>query len=507
MRYARAVVIGVALGLTGLLLDTPGGDSVPPEDSNINEETVDESVPTTKAVSVDDRVCSPAQEPIIELASEASIVQGLVEWLDCVDHVTLVDGSMVGALETALAVATHHKGSLLVFDPLDTSNAKAALDKVKPESVTLVGREIPDFDKFDPEIVEVSLVAPGIPDVVEGSGRLLLVSPEAGLSVKAVVAAAARVTGFAMVAPESLDPRGWDSEARSVVSTVDVVTPIGFDPDEDFDWQIEVAKRGLEVPGGGQLVFADRRVVALYGHPQIRALGVMGEQGPEEAAEMAREYADAYTEDGLAAIPAFEIIATIASAEPTNDNDYSMETSIDVIRPWVELAQQQGMHVILDLQPGRTDYLTQAKIYEELLKYPHVGLALDPEWRLEPDQLHLRQIGSVDAEEINQVVDWLSAMVRDEALPQKIFLLHQFNLGMITNRSEIRVPSELAVVIQMDGQGPLPTKFGTYRVIVRTGENPGWEWGWKNFIDEDTPMALPGQVLELDPLPVFISFQ
>ena len=40
------------------------------------------------------------------------------------------------------------------------------------------------------------------------------------------------------------------------------------------------------------------------------------------------------------------------------------------------------MYVVLDLQPGRTDFLTQAKRYEPLLALPHVGLALDPEWRL-----------------------------------------------------------------------------------------------------------------------------
>ncbi len=34
-----------------------------------------------------------------------------------------------------------------------------------------------------------------------------------------------------------------------------------------------------------------------------------------------------------------------------------------------------------------------------------------------------------------------------------------------------------------------------------------YEWGWKNFYDEDSPMATPEQVLELSPNPVFVSFQ
>ena len=81
---------------------------------------------------------------------------------------------------------------------------------------------------------------------------------------------------------------------------------------------------------------------------------------------------------------------------------------------------QNGVYVILDLQPGRTDFLTQAKRYEEFLRLPHVGLALDSEWRLEPNQVHLRQIGSVDAAEINTVVDWLAALVREDEPAAKV---------------------------------------------------------------------------------------
>ena len=102
--------------------------------------------------------------------------------------------------------------------------------------------------------------------------------------------------------------------------------------------------------------------------------------------------------------------------------------------------------MVLDLQPGRTDFLTQAKRYEEVLKLPYVGLALDPEWRLKPDQVHLRQIGSVSAAEVNTVSQWLAGLVRRESLPQKLFLVHQFDFSMITERETLETPSELAVV-------------------------------------------------------------
>lgn len=82
------------------------------------------------------------------------------------------------------------------------------------------------------------------------------------------------------------------------------------------------------------------------------------------------------------------------------------------------------------------------------------------------------------AAEINSVSEWLAGFVREEALPQKLFLLHQFRFSMITERETIQAPPELAVVIQMDCQGPLPSKYETYAVLtagteVRCGAGAG----------------------------------
>ncbi|WP_414172529.1 hypothetical protein [Clavibacter tessellarius] len=92
---------------------------------------------------------------------------------------------------------------------------------------------------------------------------------------------------------------------------------------------------------------------------------------------------------------------------------------------------------MIDLQPGRTDFLTQAKRYESVLAQPGVGLALDPEWRLGPDQVPLKQIGSVSAAEVDATTDWLAGLVRDRGLPQKMLVLHQFRLSMITDRASL----------------------------------------------------------------------
>ena len=254
-----------------------------------------------------------------------------------------------------------------------------------------------------------------------------------------------------------------------------------------------------EVPG--------RRLVAAYGHPSTPGLGVLGEQGPEDAVERLQAIAEGYGADGSAILPTFEIIATVASASAGADGDYSRVTDHEVVRPWIEAAAANDVYVILDLQPGRSDFLSQAKHYEEFLRLPHVGLALDPEWRLKPHQVHLRQIGTVDAAEINQVVEWLAGIVREEALPQKLLIVHQFRFSMITNRELIETPPELAVLIHMDGQGSLGAKYNTWNTLTGEPDADRFYWGWKNFYDEDSPMATPEQVLELSPEIVFVSFQ
>ena len=164
------------------------------------------------------------------------------------------------------------------------------------------------------------------------------------------------------------------------------------------------------------------------------------------------------------------------------------------------------MAVVLDLQPGRTDFLTQAQQYADLLALPYVGLALDPEWRLAPDQVHLRQIGSVGIDEVNAVVAWLADFTAQRALPQKMLVLHQFAGRMIADRGRLDTSrDELSLVIHVDGQGSQPAKAGTWSAL-RT-DAPPVHWGWKNFYDEDAPMLDPTQTYQVQPVPDLVSYQ
>jgi len=206
-------------------------------------------------------------------------------------------------------------------------------------------------------------------------------------------------------------------------------------------------------------------------------------------------------------VPAFEIIATTLQGSPGPDGDYSSESSVESLRPWVMKAQQAGLYVVLDLQPGRATFLDQARRYAPLLRMPNVGLALDPEWRLGPGQVPLRQIGGVDAKEINSVSRWLAELTAKEKLPQKLLVLHQFRLSMIRNESKLDTRhDQIQLLIHMDGQGSPQLKDGTWRAVVATAPK-GMPFGWKNFYDEDKPTLSPKQTMAKRPQPDMISYQ
>lgn len=399
----------------------------------------------------------------------------------------------------------------------DGAPAGAAPDDVVAEVARLGAERVLAADDVAASWAQEALdveVLPATADVeapapaAAGAPVLLLTDGSAG---DVAPAATARAAGARVVAVPGGDPRADADVVEQVAAAAPdgvVATSPLFGDAEQLRSRTAVAATGVQLPGGGQVPFPGRHMVALYGTPGSPSLGVLGEQGLEASVERARDVAAEY-EDlvGDPVVPTFEIITTVASGAPGPDGDYSNELDADDLRPWVDAAGEAGIYVVLDLQPGRTDFLTQARAYEELLVEPHVGLALDPEWRLEPDQVHLEQVGRVDVEEVEETADWLADLVRRETLPPKVFLLHQFQQRMVTDRERLDTSrDELVPLVHADGHGTPGQKADTYRAL-QAGAPEGMRWGWKNFYDEDTPTMTPAETMAEDPLPDFVSYQ
>ena len=382
--------------------------------------------------------------------------------------------------------------------------AVAGLDPTAPTALVAAGAPAPPAGKVHGSVPRVHRGAPLSSTVVLATG-----SPESLAGIATARAAGARV----QLTDGETDPR-HSAGAVTALSRdhPDAVVALGagWAAQEGLDWKVRTAASGRQLPGGGQVLFPGRMLVALYGTPGTPALGVLGEQDLPASIQRARDHAAAFEPlVDVPVVPAFEIIATIASSAPGPDGNFSSESDPAALRPWVEAAGRAGLYVILDLQPGRADFLTQAKEYQSLLELPFVGLALDPEWRLGPTEVPLQQIGSVGVDEINRVVTWLADLTRAKALPQKLLVVHQFRLGMIGGRDRLDTSrDELGVVLHADGQGSQGNKQATWAALHAHLPAAPLHWGWKNFYDEDQPMLTPQQTVDqVVPRPDLVSYQ
>ena len=292
-----------------------------------------------------------------------------------------------GPLTVAQTIAAIDEGAGLISEP-----PPAGSDTTEEVTGTTHGGETTEeATETAEEATETTAAsAPAPPVSPELAGAVLTGTGESGVAwlvessemeIALAATAAATASGGLMALVDGDELRRFAEVGRALQANPDGMSAVYLvgDVTDDAWWQLLVLLEGTELPGGGYLFFPGRRLVAFYGNPTTSALGVLGEQGPEATVVRLQPIAADYAADGLEVMLAFEIIATVADSRPGSDGNYSNEMSIDVLRPWVDAAREQGVYVIIDLQPGRTDFLTQAQLYEELLLEPHVGLAVDPE--------------------------------------------------------------------------------------------------------------------------------
>jgi hypothetical protein len=397
----------------------------------------------------------------------------------------------------------------------DASAVRREVDRLGAGAVLATGTDAARFARIAVHDMPVRVV-----DVAGGRAELPDVTPPRPLDLTLLVdanrddaaaIATAKAAGATVIPVAGGDPRAdrhaiWELNGEKTKTVVAVGSEFGSA--DRLRGRLEVTARGALLPGGGQRVLPGRRIVCLYGHPGAPALGVLGEQGVAASVSRAQRLAAAYR--GLSdvpVVPAFELITTVAQGAPGPDGNFSGESTVAQLRPWVDAAANAGLYVLLDLQPGRADLLSQARAYEPLLRLPHVGLAVDPEWKLGPHQRPLGQIGGIDAAELNRTSAWLADLTAREALPQKLFVVHQFRLTMIRHEDALDTShDELAMLIHMDGQGSTAQKNSTWHSVV-TARPSDLPLGWKNFYDEDHPMLTPAQTMTKRPAPVMISYQ
>lgn len=260
-----------------------------------------------------------------------------------------------------------------------------------------------------------------------------------------------------------------------------------------------------ELPPGGRELFPAYRVVAYYGNPAATELGVLGIGKPSHAVAKLIRQARAYARKTRPVLPALELIATLATSSGGQSAKHRLRQPAAVIDRYLRAARAAKGLLLLDIQPGASDFLTEAKALRRWLEEPDVGLALDPEWRMRPGQIPGTVIGSVSADEINRTSRWLSALTLQLDLPEKLFLVHQFTDGMILGRNRLQTRRGLAMVLNVDGFGGRQIKQAKY---LGFADDRRFGRGLKLFYREDQPeLMTPGQVMALQPRPDVIVYE
>jgi hypothetical protein len=256
-----------------------------------------------------------------------------------------------------------------------------------------------------------------------------------------------------------------------------------------------------ELPRGGRQLFPRYRVVGFYG---MQGLDVLGAGPPDVVARRLLETARPYARPGRPVMPMFELIATVAHPFPTPSGLYRTHQEDAVVRTFLAAVRRIDGLLVLDVQPGRDDFLASVRHWEPFLRQPDVGIALDPEFSMGPGQVPGRHLGHTDAAAINRASAYVADLVRRHRLPQKLFIVHQFHDSMIRDKARIVMRPGLAMAWNADGFGARSDKLDDYRSYTRDRR---FHPGLKLFYENDVDMMSPREVMRLKPVPRVINYQ
>ena len=255
---------------------------------------------------------------------------------------------------------------------------------------------------------------------------------------------------------------------------------------------------------GSRHVLPDHRVVAIYGAAGTPALGVLGTGTPEQTWPRLRRQAKEYETRRTPVLPAYELIAFVATGSRGNQGNFSSRVADRTIGRFARAARRHHALLILDIQPGRGRFLPDARSLKRWLRLPFVSLALDPEWKLYGNQLPLSRIGHTNGRTINRVSRWLNRLTRENGLPQKLLLVHEFTDDMVRHKGAIVARKHLALTFNVDGFGSRAAKLGKYADFATDKRFP---LGFKLFYDWDIGLMSPRAVLRMRPRPSVVEYQ
>ena len=220
--------------------------------------------------------------------------------------------------------------------------------------------------------------------------------------------------------------------------------------------------------------------------------------------------AESYGDD-REVLPVFELITVVVMAAPGVDKKWRRRVPDAVVDEYLSAAREAKAILLLNIQPGQSDFLTEVKAYEKYLREPDVGVALDPEWAMwKESQTPGMVYGRTTGEVINDVGEYLAGLVKEEDLPEKALVFHQVNIHVLKDEAAIAAHQGVVVIKSVDGRGYTAAKILTYHSLAKHLA-PEVHPGFKLFFDEDVTIGgrlmAPKEVMALTPLPEYVMYE
>ncbi|MDX2183721.1 MAG: hypothetical protein SFW08_07050 [Gemmatimonadaceae bacterium] len=265
-------------------------------------------------------------------------------------------------------------------------------------------------------------------------------------------------------------------------------------------------KMPAPLPGS---ILPAKRVIAYYGNPLSRRMGILGEFDPPEMLRRLDTEVAAWNrlDPAHPVQPALHLIAVVAQGAPGRDGKYRLRMDSTLIEKVYGWAKSKNAILFLDVQVGQSTLQQELPALARFLKRPDVHLGIDPEFSMKDGSKPGKKIGTFDAADINYATKFLAELVTQQQLPPKILVVHRFTRKGVTNANKIALDPRVQFVMHMDGFGAPWLKRDSYYSYIK--QEPVQFAGWKQFTKakNDNPATPREEIVRLWPQPVYIQIQ
>ena len=250
-------------------------------------------------------------------------------------------------------------------------------------------------------------------------------------------------------------------------------------------------------------LFPGNRVLSMYGAAGT-GIGVIGRRSVRGAARKLKDQAKPYARrSSKPVIKAFDLIAVIATSCSGRRDKCRVRVSRSIIQRYLNKIRNLNGRLVLDIQPARSNVLTEIEHLAPFIRKPDVDVAIDAEWNVGRHGVPGQDLGSISAKRLNRASKKIEGIAERRNLPEKLMIVHQFREGSITRDGRVKRRDKVDVTPNFDGIGSPSAKRAGYRSLAsRRLFN-----GFSLFYKLDRNLMSPKAVLGLNPSPNYVMYQ